>query len=76
MFEVPIPLEITLKHGEGSILGIAEDVPDLTQLNCDACQFGKCRQITIKDSGRVGEILLANRVVSSDNWKPNFNYYS
>lgn len=74
-FEVPVPLEITLQHGEGDILEIAKDILGLTKLNYNACQLGEGRPITIKYSDRVGEILLANRGVSPDKWKPNFKYY-
>jgi hypothetical protein len=75
-FEVPVPLAITLQHGEGNLLQIARDILGLTKLNYNACQLGEGQPITVKYSDRVGEILLANPGLAADKWKHNFKYYA
>lgn len=75
-FEVPVPLAITIQHGEGDILQVAKDILGLTKLNYNSCQLGEGRPITVKYSDRVGEILLANPGLSADMWKHNFKYYA
>jgi hypothetical protein len=74
-FEVPVPLAITLQHGEGSLIQVAKDILGLTKLNYNACQLGEGQPITVKYSDRVGEILLSNRGLSQEKWKHNFKYY-
>lgn len=74
-FEVPVPLAITLQHGEGDLVQIARDILGLTKLNYNSCQLGEGQPITVKYSDRVGEILLANPGLPPDRWKHNFKYY-
>jgi hypothetical protein len=75
-FEVPVPLSITIQHGEGDIVQVARDILGLTKLNYNSCQLGEGRPITVKYSERVGEILLANPGLPRDKWKHNFKYYA
>jgi hypothetical protein len=75
-FEVPVPLAITIQHGEGDILQVAKDILGLTKLNYNSCQLGEGRPITVKYSDRVGEILLANPGLPPKKWKHNFKYYA
>lgn len=74
-FEVPVPLAITIQHGDGDLVQVARDILGLTKLNYNSCQLGEGRPITIKYSDHVGEILLANPGLSPDKWKHNFKYY-
>lgn len=75
-FEVPVPLAITIQHGDGDLIQVAKDILGLTKLNYNSCQLGEGRPITVKYSDRVGEILLANPGLPSDKWKHNFKYYA
>lgn len=75
-FEVPVPLSITIQHGDGDVLQVARDILGLTKLNYNSCQLGEGRPITVKYSERVGEILLANPGLPSSVWKHNFKYYA
>lgn len=75
-FEVPVPLAITIQHGDAEIIQVAKDILGLTKLNYNTCQLGEGQPITVKYSDRVGEILLANPGLSSDKWKHNFKYYA
>jgi hypothetical protein len=75
-FEVPVPLAITIQHGNGDLLQIAKDILGLTKLNYNSCQMGEGQPITVKYSDRVGEILLANPGLPPDKWKHNFKYYA
>lgn len=75
-FEVPVPLAITLQHGDGDLVQIARDILGLTKLNYNACQIGEGNPITVKYSDRVGEILLANPGLPPEKWKHNFRYYA
>lgn len=75
-FEVPVPLSISIQHGDGDIVQVAKDILGLTKLNYNSCQLGEGRPITVKYSDRVGEILLANPGLSSDKWRHNFKYYA
>ena len=75
-FEVPVPLSITVQHGDGDILQVAKDILGLTKLNYNSCQLGEGRPITVKYSDRVGEILLANPGLPASVWKHNFKYYA
>lgn len=74
-WEVPVPLEITVQHGEADVVQVAQDVLGLTKLNYNACQLGEGQPITVKYSDRVGEILLANRALPPEKWKHNFKFY-
>ena len=74
-WEVPVPLAITIQHGEADILQVAKDVLGLTKLNYNACQMGESKPITIKYSDRIGEILLANPELPKSQWRHNFKFY-
>lgn len=75
-FEVPVPLAITIQHGQGDLLQVAKDILGLTKLNYNSCQLGEGQPITVKYSDRVGEILLANPGLPAEKWKHNFKYYA
>jgi hypothetical protein len=75
-FEVPVPVAITVQHGDADLTQVARDILGLTKLNYNACQLGEGQPITVKYSDRVGEILLANPGLSSEKWKHNFKYYA
>jgi hypothetical protein len=75
-FEVPVPLAITIQHGDGDLLQVATDILGLTKLNYNSCQLGEGQPITVKYSDRVGEILLANPGLPPGKWKHNFKYYA
>ncbi len=74
-WEIPIPLAITLQHGDADIHQVAKDILGLTKLNYNSCQLGESQPITIKYSDRIGEILLANPEVPREKWKHNFKFY-
>ena len=74
-WEVPVPLSITLQHGEADLVTIARDVLALTKANYNACQLGESEPITVKYSDRVGEILLSNSELPKEKWQHNFKYY-
>lgn len=74
-WEVPVPLTITVQHGEADIIQVAQDILGLTKLNYNACVLGESQPITVKYSDKIGEILLANPEVPSSQWKYNFKYY-
>ena len=74
-WEVPVPLSITLQHGEADPIVVARDILALTKANYNACQLGESEPITVKYSDRVGEILLSNRELPKDKWQHNFKYY-
>lgn len=75
-FKVPIPLAITIQHGDGDLVQVARDILGLTKLNYNSCQLGEGQPITVKYSDRVGEILLSNPGLPPDKWKHNFKYYA
>jgi len=75
-FEVPVPLAITIQHGDGDLVRVARDILGLTKLNYNSCQLGEGQPITVKYSDRVGEILLSNRGLPRDQWKHSFKYYA
>lgn len=75
-FEVPVPLSITIQHGDADILQVAKDILGLTKLNYNSCQLGEGRPITVKYSDRVGEILLANPGLPPEKWRHNFKFYA
>ena len=74
-WEVPVPLSLTLQHGEADLRTIAADILALTKVNYNACQLGESEPITIKYSDRVGEILLGNPRLARDRWRHNFKFY-
>lgn len=74
-WEIPVPLGISLQHGESDIVIIAKDILALTKINYNACQLGESEPITIKYSDRVGEILLSNPRLPKERWQHNFKYY-
>lgn len=74
-WEIPVPLSITVQHGEADLLQVATDILGLTKLNYNACQLGESQPITVKYSDRIGEILLANPEVPPEKWRHNFKYY-
>tara|TARA_R110002074_G_scaffold352091_1_gene523312 strand:- start:431 stop:748 length:318 start_codon:yes stop_codon:yes gene_type:complete len=74
-WEVPVPLAISIQHGEADIVQVAKDILGLTKLNYNSCQLGESEPITVKYSDKVGEILLANPDLPRKDWKPNFKFY-
>jgi hypothetical protein len=74
-WETPVPLAITVQHGDGDLLQVARDILGLTKLNYNACDIGESQPITVKYSERVGEILLANRGLPREGWRHNFKFY-
>lgn len=74
-FETPVPLSISLQHGEADIQQIARDILGLTKLNYNACGYGEAEPITIKYSKRIGEILLANRGLAPKDRQHSFRFY-
>lgn len=74
-WEVPVPLQITVQHGDADIVQVARDILGLTKLNYNTCQLGESQPITVKYSDRVGEVLLANPDLHRKDWRHNFKYY-
>ncbi|WP_425398628.1 hypothetical protein [Aeoliella sp.] len=74
-WEIPVPLSITIQHGEADLIQVATDILGLTKLNYNACRLGESQPITVKYSDRIGEILLANPEVPRTHWKHNFKFY-
>lgn len=74
-FEIPVPLELTIQHGEADLAGVGRDILALTKLNYNACQLGEAQPITIKYSDAIGEILLANPALREQDRRHNFKYY-
>jgi hypothetical protein len=74
-WEVPVPLSITIQHGDADLVQVARDILGLTKLNYNSCQPGESQPITVKYSDRVGEILLANPDLPPEGWRHNFKYY-
>lgn len=75
-WEIPVPLSITVQHGDAELLQVARDILGLTKLNYNACELGEGQPITVKYSDRVGEILLANPELPPKDWRHNFKYYT
>ena len=71
-WEVPVPLSITLQHGEAELVVIARDILALSKANYNACQLGESEPITVKYSDRVGEILLSNPELPKEKWHTQF----
>ena len=74
-WEIPVPLLIQIEHGEAVLVDVAKDILGLTKLNYNSCQLGESEPITVKNSDRIGEILLANPELSRESWRHNFKYY-
>lgn len=74
-WEIPVPLSITIQHGEADLMQVAKDIFGLTKLNYNTCKLGESQPITVKYSDRIGEILLANPEVPRSQWKHNFKFY-
>lgn len=74
-WEIPVPLSISIQHGEANLVQVAKDIFGLTKLNYNACKLGEGQPITVKYSDRIGEILLASPEVPRANWKHNLKYY-
>jgi hypothetical protein len=74
-WEVPVPLSISVQHGDADLVQVARDILGLTKLNYNTCQLGESQPITVKYSDRIGEILLANPEVPREHWRHNFKYY-
>ena len=74
-WEIPVPLSITIQHGEANLIQVATDILGLTKLNYNACQLGESQPITVKYSDKIGEILLANPELPREQWRTNFKYY-
>ena len=74
-WEIPVPVSITIQHGDADLVQVATDILGLTKLNYNACQLGESKPITIKYSDKIGEVLLANPEVSPKDWRHNFKYY-
>ena len=74
-FETPVPLSLSIQHGDANIQQIANDILGLTKLNYNACGFGESEPITIKYSKRIGEILLANQGLPKKDRKHTFRFY-
>ena len=74
-WELPVPLDIRIQHGEASIERVAKDILALTKVNYNACQLGESEPITVKYSDRVGEVLLSNPRLPRERWHHNFKFY-
>lgn len=72
-WEVPVPLEIDLQHGECDIEQIARDIFSLTKLNYNACRLGDSEPVTVLFSKNVGEILVSNPTIKKPD--PRFKFY-
>lgn len=74
-WEIPVPLSISIQHGDADLIQVARDILGLTKLNYNACKLGESQPITVKYSDRIGEILLANPEVPRDKWRHNLKFY-
>ena len=72
-WEIPVPLDITIQHGEADIEMVARDILALTKLNYNACRLGESQPVTVGFSDAVGEILISNPKITDR--RPNFKYY-
>lgn len=72
-WEVPVPLSISIQHGEADIQQVAKDILSLTKLNYNACKFGDSEPVTIGFSNAVGEILVSNPTIRDRS--PKFKHY-
>jgi hypothetical protein len=62
-FEVPVPLAITVQHGDGDLVQVAKDILGLTKLNYNSCQLGEGQPITVKysDGGKGDRFIFRTR---------------
>jgi hypothetical protein len=74
-WEIPVPLSISIQHGDADLIQVARDILGLTKLNYNACKLGESQPITVKYSDRIGEILLANPEVPRAKWRHNLKFY-
>ena len=74
-WEIPVPLSITIQHGEADLIQVATDILGLTKLNYNSCQLGESQPITVKYSDKIGEVLLSNPELPREQWRTNFKYY-
>jgi hypothetical protein len=72
-WESPVPLTITIQHGDADITQVAQDILSLTKLNYNACKYGESEPVTIGFSNAVGEILVSNPTIK--NRSPKFKFY-
>ncbi len=72
-FDFPVPLSITVQHGEGDLQQIAFDILGLTKLNYNTCRLGQSQPVTVGFSDKVGEILITNPTTVL--CKPQFKFY-
>ena len=72
-WESPVPLTITIQHGDADITQVARDILCLTKLNYNACKYGESEPVTIGFSNAVGEILVSNPTIK--NRSPKFKFY-
>jgi hypothetical protein len=71
--DMPIPLSISIDHGEANFEQVCKDIYGLTKLNYNACRLGDSDPVTVKFSNSVGEILISNPAIETR--KPQFRYY-
>ena len=74
-WEVPVPLSMTLQHGEADLQAIAHDVMALIKVNGNGCRLGESKPITVKYSDRVEEILPGDQKSPRERWCWNFKLY-
>lgn len=72
-WETPLPLQITVQHGEADLDQVVSDIFGLTKLNYNACRLGEVEPVTVGFSDAVGEILVANPNVKDR--KAKFKFY-
>jgi hypothetical protein len=74
-WEIPLPIHIDIQHSESDIELVAKDILSLTKLNYNACRLGEPekRQVTVRFSDAVGEILVSNPSITHRN--PKFKFY-
>jgi hypothetical protein len=72
-WDVPVPLEIDIQHGDADVEQVARDIMGLTKLNYNSSKMGDAMPVTIKFSGSVGEILVTNPGVTRH--RPQFKFY-
>ena len=71
--ETPVPLRISIEHGDADLTQVATDIFGLTKLNYNECRLGDATPVTITFSEDVGEILVSNPNVK--NPSPKFKFY-
>lgn len=70
---MPVPVKITIQHGEADIHQVVKDILALTKLNYNACKVGDALPVTVAFSDKVGEILTSNRKIQHP--CPQFKFY-